>query len=48
MQGKDLCMACACGKYPTELAQKIADRSSTVISTDRNRIYEKANLNLEA
>ena len=48
MQGKDLCMACACGKYPTELAQKIADRSRTVISTDRNRIYEKANLNLEA
>ncbi len=47
MQGKDLCMACACGKYPTELAQKIADRSRTSVSLDRNRVYEKANLNLE-
>jgi len=48
MQERDLCMACACGRYPTELAQKIADRSRTSISKDGNRVYEKANLNVEA
>ncbi len=48
MQRKDLCMACTCGKYPTELAQKIADKARTLVSPDRNRVYEKANLNLEA
>jgi amidophosphoribosyltransferase len=42
MRGQDLCMACITGKYPTELAQKIADgvRSSVNIS-DHSRVYER-------
>ncbi|MGC8935845.1 MAG: amidophosphoribosyltransferase [Candidatus Methanomethylicaceae archaeon] len=43
MRREDLCMACTTGYYPTELAQKIADRAKLKLGVmDRNRIYERA------
>jgi amidophosphoribosyltransferase len=45
MRGKDLCMACVTGNYPTELAQRIADQvRSTVNKEDHSRIYERLGL----
>ena len=45
MSGKDLCMACVTGNYPTELAQRIADKvRSTVNKDDHSRIYERHGL----
>jgi amidophosphoribosyltransferase len=45
MSGKDLCMACVTGNYPTDLAQRIADKvRSTVNKEDHSRIYERHGL----
>jgi len=45
MRKEDLCMACTTGSYPTELAQRIADKvRSTVDKSDRSRVYERPNL----
>ena len=44
MSREDLCMACTCGKYPTELAQKIADKVRSSVNSDKNRVYEILNL----
>lgn len=42
MRREDLCMACTTGTYPTELAQKIADRVKTRLEVkDGSRIYER-------
>ena len=43
MRMRDLCMACTTGMYPTELAQKIAERARTRIEVKGSgRIYESA------
>ncbi|MBC7119968.1 MAG: amidophosphoribosyltransferase [Candidatus Methanosuratus sp.] len=41
MDGRDLCMACVTGQYPTELAQTIADRVKSNITTESCRVYER-------
>lgn len=40
IRGEDLCMACVTGKYPTELAQKIADGVKSRVNQDGRRVYE--------
>lgn len=43
MRREELCMACTTGIYPTELAQKIADRAKLRLEVrDSRRIYEMA------
>jgi len=45
MRPGDLCMACITGNYPTELAQRIADKvRSSVEKSDKGRIYERLGL----
>jgi amidophosphoribosyltransferase len=45
MRKEDLCMACTTGCYPTDLAQRIADKvRSTINKPDRSRVYERLNL----
>ncbi|MGQ9759938.1 MAG: amidophosphoribosyltransferase [Candidatus Methanomethylicaceae archaeon] len=42
MRREDLCMACTTGSYPTQLAQKIADRAKMRLGAmDSGRIYER-------
>jgi amidophosphoribosyltransferase len=44
MKKEDMCMACTSGVYPTELAQKIADKVKSSVNPDKCRVYEKLNL----
>ncbi|MDI9643698.1 MAG: amidophosphoribosyltransferase [Candidatus Verstraetearchaeota archaeon] len=37
---ENLCMACVTGRYPTELAQRIADSVKPKVGNDGKRIYE--------
>lgn len=46
MGRNELCMACTCGEYPTELAQKISDKVKLSVSQTRDRIYESMNLSM--